>query len=236
MTSGPARVLVARLANCPFILDSGHISPERSDFKSLRAIAPHPIQGFNGSSTNALGIGDIDLVIASGHKLSLKDVLYVPSCDVRLISVPSLDCGGYALVGFGRQSCWVADKNDKIIVRGSLCPTRSLYFLHCDSARVSHSRPKQMISSSALYAKRTPDVETWHRRLGHCNTRTIIDMARNKIAKGMPIDLSSSPPKCNHCMLGKQTRSPVPKMSPPGCDETLAQSKYLRVKQSHGFP
>ena len=37
-------------------------------------------------------------------------------------------------------------------------------------------------------------------------------MARNKIAKGMPIDLSSSPPKCNHCMLGKQTRSPVPKM------------------------
>jgi hypothetical protein len=28
----------------------------------------------------------------------------------------------------------------------------------------------------------------------------------------MPIDLSSSPPKCNHCILGKQARSSVLKV------------------------
>jgi hypothetical protein len=52
----------------------------------------------------------------------------------------------------------------------------------------------------------------WHRQLGHCNTRTIIDMAHNKAVKGMPIDLSSLPPVCDSCILGKQTRSSVPKM------------------------
>jgi hypothetical protein len=78
--SKPTCVLLSRSAKCPFILDSGashHISPECSNFKTLRPIAPHPIQGFNGSSTSAIGIGDIDLCIALGHKLLLKDILFV---------------------------------------------------------------------------------------------------------------------------------------------------------------
>jgi hypothetical protein len=31
------------------------------------------------------------------------------------------------------------------------------------------------------------------------------------MAKGMPVDLSELPPSCKHCILGKQTRTPVPK-------------------------
>ena len=37
-------------------------------------------------------------------------------------------------------------------------------------------------------------------------------MAKNDVTQGMPIDLSSLPPKCDHCALGKQSRSPVPKV------------------------
>ena len=36
-------------------------------------------------------------------------------------------------------------------------------------------------------------------------------MARKKLIKGMTIVLSSSPPTCDPCILGKQMRSPVPK-------------------------
>jgi hypothetical protein len=36
-------------------------------------------------------------------------------------------------------------------------------------------------------------------------------MARSGVAEGMPVDLSLTPPKCDHCILGKQTRSSVPK-------------------------
>ena len=209
--SPTSRALIAHSEQLPFVLDSGasvHISPERSDFKTLRPITPHPIEGFNGSSTNATGVGDIDLCIGSGHKLHLRDVLFVPTCSTRLISVPVLTREAYNFVTFGPEDCWISDKNGKVIVRGSFSQTRSLYMLNCPSARVT--RPKANLASvttpsTVLYSRRVPDVETWHRRLGHCSNRTIVDMARGKTVRGMPIDLSLSPPKCDHCVLGKQT-------------------------------
>ena len=36
-------------------------------------------------------------------------------------------------------------------------------------------------------------------------------MAKNGIAEGMPIDLSTHPTKCDHCALRKHTCAPVPK-------------------------
>lgn len=206
-----SRALITRPMECPFILDSGasnHISLERSDFKTLRPIAPHPIQGFNGSSTSAIGIGDIDLCIASGHKLRLRDVLYVPSCNTRLVSVSALTQHGYNFVTFGPEDCWVSDRHNKIIIRGCISKSSGLYLLNCSLACVMHAKPSLPPSStSALYVKRVSDLETWHRRLGHCNTRTIIDMAHDKVVKGMPIDLSFAPPKCDSCILRKQTQS-----------------------------
>jgi len=37
-------------------------------------------------------------------------------------------------------------------------------------------------------------------------------MAQNNIVKGMPINLSALPLRCEHCILGKQAHTPVPKM------------------------
>ena len=37
-------------------------------------------------------------------------------------------------------------------------------------------------------------------------------MAKNGVSQGMPIDLSSLPPKCDHCAIGKQSKSPIPKV------------------------
>ncbi|KZP19650.1 hypothetical protein FIBSPDRAFT_689982, partial [Athelia psychrophila] len=38
------------------------------------------------------------------------------------------------------------------------------------------------------------------------------EMVNNHMVEGMHIDLSSEPPKCQSCILGKQTRNPVPKI------------------------
>lgn len=188
-------------------------TPEHSDFRTLRPITMHPIQGFNGSFTSAVGIGDIDLCIASGHKLLLKDVLYVPFCNTRLVSVSALTQNGYNFVTFGHADCWLSDKHGKVIVRGCKSTASGLYTLNCSTARVTHTKPMSPpLSPFAHYTKCVPDLETWHRRLSHCSNHTIIDMACQKVVKGMPVDLSSSQPVCDSCILGKQTRSPVPKM------------------------
>ena len=198
-------------SDLPFILDTGatcHISPEASDFKSLRTIKQHPVKGLGGSAVYAIGIGDIDLRIASGHTLKLTDVLYIPESSVRLISILTLNQSGNYTTHFNSDGCWVTNKSNTTLIRGSLSPSKRLYVLSTKTPFVQHKRVPN--SPTALYTK-VPDIETWHRRLGHCNPQAIIDMAKNGVSKGMPIDLSSLPPKCDSCALGKQSRSPVPK-------------------------
>jgi hypothetical protein len=79
---------------------------------------------------------------------------------------------------------------------------KRLYTLNIGSPLVEHS----------FIATRVPDIETWHRRLGHVNYKSIVDMSDHAMVKGMHINLSSAPPKCQPCILGKQTRTPVPKI------------------------
>ena len=136
-------------------------------------------------------------------------MLFVPSCNTHLVSVSVLTHTGYNFVTFGTEKCWLSDKHHKIIVCSSVSKTSGLYTLNCTSARITH--PKSLLLGTALYAKHVPNLKTWHNRLSHCNTRSIIDMACSKAVKGMLIDLSSLPPKCDSCILGKQTQSPVPK-------------------------
>ena len=86
----------------------------------------------------------------------LKDALFVPSCSTRLVSISSLARDGYNFVTFGPDECWVSNRHNKVIVRGSISSTKGLYLLNCQSARVT--QPKS--SSTALYSKRVPDLET----------------------------------------------------------------------------
>jgi hypothetical protein len=67
-------------------------------------------------------------------------------------------------------------------------------------------------------------LETWHAQLGHISVSTIHKIAEGEMAKGMPVDLSMLPPSCKHCILGKQTRTPVPKMR-----EHARSTRKLRV-------
>jgi len=202
---------ISRMGSIPFILDSSancHISPEHADFKILNPIPPLTVKGFGSSSIQAIGMGTIKVSIASGLHLSLTNVLFVPNSKIRLLSVASLNRSGNYVTHFDSTSCWVTNHSSATIIRGTLSFRHHLYCVSLPSASVTHlpQRP------SALYTSRTPDVETWHHCLGHCSVRLIIDMACKEAVEGMSIDLSCAPPKCTHCVLGKQTRSPVPKI------------------------
>ena len=52
----------------------------------------------------------------------------------------------------------------------------------------------------------------WHCRLGHVNYASIIQMAKDGVTVGMPANLSTLLPICQHCILGKQTKWAVPKI------------------------
>ena len=199
------------LGDLPFYVDTGatvHISPEQSDFLTLRPIAARSVKGVGGSSVTAVGFGDIKLCIARSAHLALQNVLFIPNATVCLISVSTLACDSHAVAHFDNNYCWLTNKSSGVIIcRGPLLPKKNLYSLDLHSLHAEH----------ALAASHAPDLETWHRRLGHANYQAVKEMAKSGIIPGMPTNLpSGNPPKCDFCVLGKQTKTPVPKTRKEG--------------------
>jgi hypothetical protein len=153
-------------------------------------------------------MGTVELTVANGHKITLDNVLFIPNSAVRLLSALTLNCSGSFISHFDSQQCWVTKKDNMVILWGNIIENKRLYQLIAFKPRVFHAKHT---TSSALYTTHTADIETWHQHLGHCNIHTIVDMAKHKAADGMMINLSTIPPKCTHCILGKQTRSSIPK-------------------------
>lgn len=136
--------IAACLEDCQFILDTGatcHISPERSDFKTLVPTDQHPIKGVGGAVVHAIGIGTVELRIAAGHTLTLHNVLFVPASTVRLISVLALNESGPYRTIFDPIECCVLNKSNTIIACGVVSKSRRLYLLSAPAIRVTHARP-----------------------------------------------------------------------------------------------
>jgi Reverse transcriptase (RNA-dependent DNA polymerase)/Integrase core domain/GAG-pre-integrase domain len=205
---------VESLDATPFILDTGatcHISPVRTDFRDLSTIPPRAIKGLGNSSVFATAMGTIDVLLPSGMMLSLFDALYIPSSRVRLLSVLNLNRHNNVTTHFDSKSCWMTDISGSTIATGTLLKSRNLYILPQLPRSRAQLEPR-MPPEQVFVSQVVPDVKTWHRRLGHCNIQTVINMARSRVADDMPIDLSTIPAKCVACVLGKQVRTPIPKI------------------------
>jgi hypothetical protein len=199
---------------CPFLMDTGatcHILPNREDFLKLSPISPHPVHGLGDSCVYAVGMGVLSLPLDTGESILLQNALFVPASKVRLLSVLSLNRAGDFVSHFDSQGCWVTTQDGLCLARGTVIPGRDLYTMFSNPSGID-ALSTTPTPPTCLYSSRLPNVETWHRRLGHCGNRAIIDMARNGTVTGMPIDLSTTPPKCNECILRKQARLSVPRV------------------------
>ena len=143
--------------------------------------------------------------------MKLSDVLCIPECTVCLISILTLNQSAYYTSCFDYDGCWIQNRSGTVLVRGAIAESKCLYILTTDMPFVQRLKTPPKPQPTALIAC-VPDIETWHHCLGHCNTHTIIEMAKNNVSQGMPIDLSLLPPKCDYCALGKQSCSAVPKV------------------------
>jgi len=167
----------------------------------------------NGSSVAALGRGKIRLRCSKGRVLILKDALYVPAAALHLISIGRL-CDDGLVATFNSTSCNFKNKNGKMIAGGTRAG-KDLYHFNGDP----------LIVECVNIACTTPNLETWHHHLGHVNYQSVIDMAKKGLTRGMPTDLSTLPEICEHCIVGKQMKTPVPKIR----EGTRAKYKLEKV-------
>jgi hypothetical protein len=131
---------ISHLGSIPFILDSGtncYISPEHGDFKSLNPIPPLTVKGFGGSSIQAIGMGTIEVYIASGLCLSLTNILFICNSKICLLSVSSLNRSSNYITHLHSASCWVTNHSGATIIRGALSPNRHLYMVALTSASIA---------------------------------------------------------------------------------------------------
>jgi hypothetical protein len=187
-----------------FFLDSGasvHISNVESDFYSLHPILPHSISGIGSSSIQAIGVGSIHLIITKGIHLTIDNVLFIPTATVRLVSVSAICSAHRCIASFDESSCWIQACNGTHMLTGNLT-SPCLYALSGSQLSANH----------VFLTQRQPTLESWHRRLGHAHYHAIYDLACSGNATGMLIDLSTQPPICDACVLGKQTKSSVSKV------------------------
>jgi len=154
----------------------------------------------NGKSIPAIGVGTIMLRCGKGRRLSLKKALFVPDAALRLISVGKLADEGLVTI-FEEEVCHIRNKSGKAIADGTRKGNGLHYFAGSDPRIVER----------AFISHTSPDLVTWHQHLGHINYTSIICMAKKSLATGMPVDLSTLPPICEHCVTAKQTKTPVPK-------------------------
>lgn len=187
----------------PYHIDSAatsSCSPFRGDFSELTPIETRSIKGVNGSTIAAIGIGTIRIQVGNGQHITLRDVLYAPQAALHLISVGRLTDDNMTIL-FEKGKCTVRSRDNKTLVEATR-KDRGLYTL----------LGNHFYSNTASLARALPTITTWHRRLGHVSHQAIIDMAKLGMAKGMPVDTSITPATCEHCILGKQAKTPVPRI------------------------
>ena len=132
-------------------------------------------------------------------------MLFIPDAALRLISVGKLADDDLVTLFYG-DTCHIRNKSGKSIADGTRKGNGLYYF-------AGHS-PK--IIEHVLISHASPDLATWHCCLGHINYASIICMAKKSLAIGMPVDLSSLPPICEHCVTAKQMKTPVPRLEGGG--------------------
>ena len=165
----------------------------------LVQILAHQVHGMNGSSVTAVGRGKVRLQCRKGWVLILKDVLYAPAASLCLILVGCL-CDDGMTASFDATSCCCKRKAGKTIT-SSTRTGKDLYWFTRDPLRVEHAN----ISCTA------PSLKTWHHPLGHISYQAVIWHGKEGPHQSMPVDISALLLICEHCVLGKQTKTAIPK-------------------------
>ncbi|CAL2238017.1 unnamed protein product [Prunus armeniaca] len=160
----------------------------------------------NLSSKVKMGTGEVVPVAGKGilviktklGKKHIHEVMLVPGLEENLLSVGQMMEHGYHLV-FGGNEVSVYDNQslENLIVKVQMTNNRCF--------------PLTMMPASELVLKAsvTHCLQTWHKRLGHLNERSIKLLENQGMVHGLP-HLEQKSVVCDGCMLGKQHRDSFP--------------------------
>ena len=178
---------------------SSHMTSKKSYIHSIDE-NQHGLIRFGDESLEKFeGKGSIFLNYLDGEEIKLEGVLFVPSIKVNILSLGKLDDDGFtSTLGGGVLS--IFDKEGKQFER--IRKTNgSMYLLKLGVSEFCQiSREEEQ------------EVWLWHHRFFHQNFRTIDDMRKGDMVRGLP-NICFSDHLCRNCVAGKHSRRAFPSIS-----------------------
>ena len=184
------------------IIDTGctdHIVTQKELFENLQPCSIRNVKDPKGNLTPVEGVGDVPVKLhlkdGKEEEMILRNVLYVPTYEVNLLSVNRS-------VKFGHKFIFNESKAKLMLNHGpqvDLTEENGLFYLKITFQRSNASYPTTCNTSKATIKG---DINLWHQRLGHLNKDDV------KRTIGCEDNLKEV---CETCALGKQTSKPVPK-------------------------
>ncbi|KAI5343667.1 hypothetical protein L3X38_011543 [Prunus dulcis] len=186
--------------NHSWYIDSGcsnHMTGDESLLVNIQRNLTSKVKMGTGEIVPVAGKGTLVIRTKLGKK-HIQEVMLVPGLEENLLSVGQMMEHGCHLV-FGENMVNVYDDQSlrNLIVRVQMTNNRCF--------------PLTMMPGSdlALKASVTHCLQTWHKRLGHLNERSIKLLADQGMVHGLP-HLEQISVVCEGCMLGKQHRDSFP--------------------------
>ncbi|SCV70654.1 BQ2448_3416 [Microbotryum intermedium] len=195
-----------KLHNNSFVVDSGataHLVPDKSLFTTYRHTAPTKIGGITGG-IDAVGLGNVAFVAASGHPITLTGVLHTPGLNVNLLSVSHLCDTDDVRVAFTKQGINIK-KDGNTIAEGTRLD-EGLYLLDAEHSQCQHLA---LLSCSQT----SVPLLTLHRCLGHLAPSSIQRMITAGLLEGFGAGYSDEEVEkfvCNACLSTKHHCLPFP--------------------------
>nr|GEV47357.1 hypothetical protein [Tanacetum cinerariifolium] len=149
----------------------------------------------NDQFTAIVGYGDCKI----GDTIITR-VYYVEGLSHNLFFVRQF-CGASLEVAFRKYTCYIRNKDKVDILKGPR--TTNLYSISLKD--VMEASPVCLLSKA--YSTKS---WLWHRRLNHLNFRTLNDIARKDLVRGLPKLKYEKEHLCPSCQLGKSKKSSHP--------------------------
>jgi hypothetical protein len=193
------------------IIDTGctdHIITQKELFENLQPCSIKSVKDPKGNLTPVKGIGDVPVKLhlknGKEEEMVLRNVLYVPTSQVNLLSVNRC-------IRFGHKFMFNKGEAKLKLNHGpqvDLTEDSGLFFLRITFQRFSAYESTCNTSKAAVKG----DMNLWHQRLGHLNKE---DVKRTIGCEDNPREV------CETCALGKQSSKPVPKETQNKSKKTL---------------
>ena len=194
---------------------SGHLSGNRAWFTELLQCEPCTVTVADHGTLTCAQRGTVVLNTRSG-RITVRNVLYVPSLGVNLLSVSSIVNAGMR-VRFTKSGCSIRTSRNKLIVQA----------VAHDNLYSVHASPQPSVTAYSVTSGSSEPVSwtTVHGRMGHLSPTALKAMLDKQLALGLTAPAAGSPADIDHCagcLAGKSHRIPFPAATSHRATQPLA--------------